>query len=66
MRHLPLHSASCGADFCSNVRYKAGQKEVSILRKLMENDASDKKHLIRLLRTFEHRGHLCLVFENLR
>lgn len=31
----------------------------------MEADPDDKKHLIRLLRTFEHRGHLCLVFESL-
>lgn len=31
----------------------------------MDADPDDKKHLIRLLRTFEHRGHLCLVFESL-
>ncbi len=45
--------------------YKAGQKEAAILRKLHEADPTDKKHLVRLLRTFEHRGHLCLVFESL-
>lgn len=45
--------------------FKAGLKEAQILRKLMEADPDDKKHLIRLLRTFEHRGHLCLVFESL-
>ncbi|ORY75346.1 kinase-like domain-containing protein [Leucosporidium creatinivorum] len=45
--------------------YKAGLKEAAILRKLMDADPDDKKHLVRLLRTFEHRGHLCLVFENL-
>lgn len=45
--------------------YKAGQKEAGILRKLHEADPADKKHLVRLLRTFEHRGHLCLVFESL-
>lgn len=47
-------------------RYKAGMKEANILRKLQEADPTDKKHLIRLERTFDHRGHLCLVFESLR
>lgn len=47
-------------------RYRAGQKEANILRKLMDADPGDKKHIIRLERTFEHRGHLCLVFESLR
>ncbi|KAL8293237.1 hypothetical protein RQP46_000931 [Phenoliferia psychrophenolica] len=45
--------------------YKAGMKEANILRKLQEADPTDKKHLIRLERTFDHRGHLCLVFESL-
>ncbi|GAA5843523.1 hypothetical protein JCM11251_001645 [Rhodosporidiobolus azoricus] len=45
--------------------FKAGLKEAQILRRLREADPEDKKHLIRLLRTFEHRGHLCLVFESL-
>lgn len=34
--------------------------------KLKQGDPEDKKHIVRLDRTFEHRGHLCLVFENLR
>lgn len=46
-------------------RHRAGQKEALILRRIMEADPQDKKHLIRLERTFEHRGHLCLVFESL-
>ena len=46
--------------------YKAGLKEAQILRTLNESDPRDKKHCIRLLRQFEHRGHLCLVFESLR
>lgn len=46
--------------------YKAGLKEIQILNKLRAADPDDKKHLIRLDRTFEHRGHLCMVFENLR
>lgn len=48
------------------VRFKAGQKEVQILNKLKQADPDDKKHIVRLERTFEHRGHLCLVFESLR
>lgn len=44
---------------------KAGMKEIEILQKLNEADPEDKKHLIRLERYFEHKGHLCMVFENL-
>ncbi|EPQ50700.1 kinase-like protein [Gloeophyllum trabeum ATCC 11539] len=45
--------------------YKAGLKEAQILNKLRQADPEDKKHVVRLERTFEHRGHLCLVFESL-
>lgn len=45
--------------------YKAGLKEISVLGKLRAADPDDKRHFIRLDRTFEHRGHLCLVFESL-
>jgi serine/threonine-protein kinase PRP4 len=44
---------------------KAGLKEIEILQKLSAADPDDKKHLIRLERYFEHKGHLCMVFENL-
>lgn len=47
-------------------RYRAGQKEAIILKKLADADPTDKRHVIRMERTFEHRGHLCLVFESLR
>lgn len=47
-------------------RYKAGLKEAQILNKIKLADPDDKKHIVRLERTFEHRGHLCLVFENMR
>ena len=50
----------------SSSRYKAGQKEATILKRLQEADPLDKKHIVRMDRTFEHRGHLCLVFESLR
>ncbi|KAI0062142.1 kinase-like protein [Artomyces pyxidatus] len=45
--------------------YKAGMKEVQILSKLNQADPENKKHIVRLERTFEHRGHLCLVFESM-
>ena len=45
--------------------YKAGVKEIEILQQLVEADPEDKKHVIRLERHFEHKGHLCMVFENL-
>ncbi|KAL8795502.1 MAG: hypothetical protein Q9195_002091 [Heterodermia aff. obscurata] len=44
---------------------KAGLKEIEILQKLSYADPEDKKHVIRLERSFEHKGHLCMVFENL-
>lgn len=44
---------------------KAGLKEIGILEKLNEADPGDKKHIVRLQRQFEHKGHLCMVFENL-
>ncbi|PWN97720.1 kinase-like protein, partial [Tilletiopsis washingtonensis] len=43
--------------------YKAGIKEMAVLQKLMALDPEDKRHLIRLEGHFEHRGHLCMVFE---
>jgi len=50
----------------NEVMYKAGLKEAQILRTLNEADPRDRRHCIRLYRQFEHRGHLCLVFESLR
>ncbi|EWC43803.1 hypothetical protein DRE_07312 [Drechslerella stenobrocha 248] len=44
---------------------KAGQKEIDILKKLAAHDPEDRKHCVRLERSFDHKGHLCLVFENL-
>ncbi|KAF9032940.1 kinase-like domain-containing protein [Panaeolus papilionaceus] len=45
--------------------HRAGLKEIQILNKLKQADPEDKKHIIRLERSFEHRGHLCLVFESM-
>ncbi|KAH8695319.1 kinase-like domain-containing protein [Talaromyces proteolyticus] len=44
---------------------KAGLKEIQILEQLLAADPEDKKHLIRFERHFDHKGHLCMVFENL-
>lgn len=44
---------------------KAGMKEIGILEQLHEADPEDKKHIIKFVRYFEHKGHLCMVFENL-
>ena len=51
---------------CNNeTMYKAGTKEQDMLQLLNQQDPEDKKHIIRLLRQFDHKGHMCLVFENL-
>merc|ERR1719389_614183 len=42
---------------------KAAEKEVDILERLMKADRTKKSNVIRLLRHFSYRGHLCLVFE---
>ncbi|KAL5615661.1 hypothetical protein BROUX41_005694 [Berkeleyomyces rouxiae] len=44
---------------------KGGLTEVTILQKLNEADPENRKHVIRFDRSFEHKGHLCMVFENL-
>ncbi|CAG8746425.1 3120_t:CDS:2, partial [Acaulospora morrowiae] len=49
----------------NDTMYRAGMKELNILKRLMAADPENKKHVIRLYRHFEHKGHLCLVFESL-
>ncbi|KAK2798396.1 U4/U6 small nuclear ribonucleoprotein prp4 [Onygenales sp. PD_10] len=44
---------------------KAGMKEIELLEQLLAADPDDKKHIIRFERHFDHKGHLCMVFENL-
>lgn len=44
---------------------KAGMKEIGILEQLLEADPHDKRHMIKFDRYFDHKGHLCMVFENL-
>ena len=50
----------------TSFRMKAGLKEIEILEKLALADPEDKKHIIKFERYFGHKGHLCMVFENLR
>lgn len=44
---------------------RSGERERQILLKLNEADKHDKMHVVRMLDQFEHRKHLCLVFESL-
>ncbi|KAF1947850.1 kinase-like protein [Clathrospora elynae] len=44
---------------------RASQKEMDFLRKVNEADPQDKRHIIRLLDSFDHKGHLCIVFEHM-
>ena len=49
----------------NELMFRAGTKELTILKKLRESDPDDRKHCIRYYRDFEHLGHLCIVFEPL-
>jgi len=42
---------------------KAAEKEVEVLQKLNRTDKKNQRQVIRLLRVFSYRGHLCLAFE---
>lgn len=44
---------------------RSGLNEERVLKKLAETDPNNKKHCVRLIRSFNYRGHLCLVFENM-
>ncbi len=45
--------------------YRAGHKEILILKKLAALDTENKMHIIKLESHFDFRNHLCLVFESL-
>ncbi|KAG9300297.1 hypothetical protein G9A89_011370 [Geosiphon pyriformis] len=49
----------------NDTMYRAGMRELNILKKLSLADPDNKKHVIKLFRHFDHKGHLCLVFESL-
>ncbi|CAK7219866.1 U4/U6 small nuclear ribonucleoprotein prp4 [Sporothrix bragantina] len=44
---------------------KGGYTEIAILQKLNESDPENRKHIVRFERSFDFRGHLCMIFENL-
>lgn len=44
---------------------KGGFTEIAILQKLNDSDPENRKHIVKFERHFEHKGHLCLAFENL-
>jgi serine/threonine-protein kinase PRP4 len=42
--------------------YKAGRKEIEILKKLAAEDPEGKRHICKLLSHFVYKNHLCMVF----
>ncbi|SPO04038.1 related to serine/threonine-protein kinase ppk5 [Cephalotrichum gorgonifer] len=44
---------------------KGGFTEIAILQKINESDPEGRKHIVRFWHHFDHKGHLCMVFENL-
>ncbi|KAI1330057.1 kinase-like protein [Xylariaceae sp. FL0255] len=44
---------------------KGGFTEIAILQKLNDADPDNRKHIVKFERHFEHKGHLCMAFENL-
>nr|CAB3265192.1 serine/threonine-protein kinase prp4-like [Phallusia mammillata] len=49
----------------NDLMHKTGLKELDYLKKLNDMDRDDKYHCLRLYRQFNHKSHLCLVFESL-
>lgn len=47
----------------NEVMQRAGLKEKRMLERLASADPSDKMHIVRMLGSFTHKGHLCLCFE---
>ena len=44
---------------------RAAAKELQLLERIAAADPDNKRYCIRLLSSFQHRNHLCLVFEAL-
>lgn len=44
---------------------KGGYTEIAILEKLNDADPEARKHIVKFEHSFDFRGHLCMVFENL-
>lgn len=65
--HFLCFTSCCCLPACLPAgRFKAGQQEIVILRKLAGADPEDRRHCVRLILDFQYRGHLCLVFESLQ
>lgn len=47
----------------NEVMFKAAQTEIQVLELLAKADPDNHKHCIRMVRHFEYRNHMCLVFE---
>jgi hypothetical protein len=45
--------------------YNTGKKEIAFLQEIREKDPESRKHVIRLLSSFEYKNHLCMVFESM-
>lgn len=43
----------------------AANNEIQVLKHLRQSDPYDWYHCVRLFRSFDHRGHVCMVFEKL-
>jgi serine/threonine-protein kinase PRP4 len=48
---------------CNDMMRKAAEREIEILERLRDSDKENKRNVIRLMRHFVYRNHLCLVFE---
>jgi serine/threonine-protein kinase PRP4 len=44
---------------------KGGYTEIAILEKLNDADPENRKHIVKFIRSFDYRSHLCMAFENL-
>lgn len=44
---------------------RAGEKELEFLRALAERDPEGRRHCVRMFESFDHQGHMCVVFEPL-
>uniref|UniRef100_A0A0D9VY26 non-specific serine/threonine protein kinase n=1 Tax=Leersia perrieri TaxID=77586 RepID=A0A0D9VY26_9ORYZ len=49
---------------CNNIE-KSGKREISILEKLANTDREEKQHCVRIISSFMHHNHLCIVLESL-
>lgn len=49
----------------NDVMRRAGREEVHILQRIVDADPMDRRHCVRMVGHFEHRGHVVIVFEEL-